>query len=258
MKRYLLLVLLAFGLAACGGEPTPTPDAIATQVAQVQAVAATLTAAAPTFTATPEPTFTHTATATATPTPAPTDTSTPTPTVTSTPTPTIAPTDTPTWTPTPKPTQAPIPPTPTNTPAPPLNVTYRDFHYECQGNKPWTQGRPPYQTVQGYRSFQTLMVITNKTNDRTLEASWKPDKWIVADGQTEWEEAYAWQWAPSGGSPYPLPPVHPGATQSWTWMCYPVPHGAWVKAAEFTAWGHTYRFDFPKPNVGDYNYYDCP
>jgi hypothetical protein len=41
-------------------------------------------------------------------------------------------------------------------------------------------------------------------------------------------------------------------------VCFPLPEDAWVKAAAFTAWGHTYRFEFPKPSCGDFNYYDCP
>jgi hypothetical protein len=41
-------------------------------------------------------------------------------------------------------------------------------------------------------------------------------------------------------------------------MCYPIPQGAWVQAAEFTAWGHTYRFEFPKPGAGEFNYHACP
>ena len=118
-------------------------------------------------------------------------------------------------------------------------------------------GRPPYRSVSGYRSFQTLMVVTNQTTGETLSAPWLPDRWIVTNGKSEWEETYAWQWAPAGGSVYEQPPIGPGATKSWTWLCYPVPKGAWVKAVEFTAWGHTYRFDFPKPNYGDFNYYDC-
>ena len=255
MARLYPFVLIACLALSCGGPPPPTPDAIGTQVAQVQAVAATLTAAAPTHTATPEPTLTPTATATATYTPTPTPTWTPT--ATNTPTSTPTPTETSTLTPTPKPTKAPKP-TATKTAVPELEVTYRDLHYECQGNAPWTQGGPPYQTVQGYRSFQTLMVMTNHTKVKTLDPPWWPNRWIVTDGNSEWDETYAWQWTPYGGSRYPLPPVSPGATQSWTWLCYPVPRGAWVKAAEFIAWGHTYRFDFPKPNIGDYNYYNCP
>jgi hypothetical protein len=140
-------------------------------------------------------------------------------------------------------------------------VTYRDYHYECQAHEVWEQGRPPHKTVTGYRSFQTLMVITNHTANKTLDSPWLPDRWIVTDGQSAWEETYAWQWGIREGSAFkafPQPPIVPGATQSWTWLCFPIPRGAWVKAAEFTAWGHTYRFEFPKPNYGDFNYSDCP
>ena len=246
---------MLLSIAGCATPPTPsptaTPDAVATQVAQAQAVAATLTAAAPT--APPSPTATQTSSPTATSTP----TATWTPTVTDTPTATPSPTPSPTLTPTLVPTKPPRP-TATRTLVPELSVTYRDLHYECQGNRPMTQERPPYQTVQGYRSFQTLMVITNQTKDKTLDPPWIPNRWIVTDGKTEWEETYIWQWVRRGQPPFPQPPIGPGATASWTWLCYPLPRGAWVKVAEFTAWGHTYRFEFPKPQYGEYNYYDCP
>ena len=248
---YLVLTALPFLLVGCGAPATATPDVIATQVVQAQAVAATLTASAPTATPTPTPAPTDTPTATPTPTNTPTATWTPSPTPTSTPT------DTPTWTPTAKPTQKPKP-APTKTPVPELLVTYRDLHYECQGNKVWTRGRPPYGSVWGYRSFQALMVISNQTADKTLEAPWLPDKWTITDGSTEREDAYAWQWVAVGQPPYPQPIVGPGASASWTWMCYPLNPGEWVKAAQFTAWGHTYRFEFPKPGIGDFNYYNCP
>lgn len=244
MRLFNALLLLVICLAGCTGEATLTPDAVATQVAVLRDAYATLTAEAPT----PAPTFTPSPTATPTTTPTPTQTATPT----QTPTPTATPTITPTLTPTVAPVVV-----ATSRPAAELSVTYRDFHYECQGFKPWTQADPPNQTVQGYRAFQTLMVITNNSKDKTLEPSWKPNRWILTDGSTEWEETYAWQWT-VGDTRYPLPEIPPGGTASWTYLCYPVPQGAWVKAAEFTAWGRTYRFDFPKPNYGDFNYYDCP
>jgi hypothetical protein len=168
-------------------------------------------------------------------------------------TPTTMPTETPTTTPTMTPT-----PQPTAIPQPELSVTFRDFHYECQGFRAWTQHYPPNQTVQGYRSFQTLMVVTNNSQNKTLDPPWRPDRWIVTDGNTEWEETYMWQWGPARGEPYELPPVEPGATASWTWLCYPLPQNAWVKSVEFTAWGRTYYFQFPKPSYGDHNYYNCP
>jgi hypothetical protein len=100
--------------------------------------------------------------------------------------------------------------------------------------------------------------ITNQTADSTLEPPWMPERWIVTDGQREWEETYAWQWGKEEGGAYDQPAIGPGATASWTWLCYPLPQGAWVKAADFTAWGHTYRFEFPKPAPGEFNYHDCP
>lgn len=243
MRLFNALLLLVICLAGCTGEATLTPDAVATQVAVLRDAYATLTAEAPT----PAPTFTPSPTATPTTTPTPTQTATPT----QTPTPTATPTITPTLTPTVAPVVV-----ATSRPAAELSVTYRDFHYECQGNETWTTSSG--ESIQGYRSFQTLMVITNNSLDKTLEPPWKPDRWIVTDGTTEWEETRRWQWVSANREFYTMPAVAPGATASWTYLCFPLPQGAWVKAAEFTAWGRTYRFDFPKPNYGDYNYYDCP
>lgn len=54
MTRYLILVLLALGIAACGGPATAAPDAVATQIAVEEAAHATMTARAPTATDIPD------------------------------------------------------------------------------------------------------------------------------------------------------------------------------------------------------------
>ena len=227
-----LLVVVALVLGACGTPVPAAPDLVATEVAVQRAAAATLTAEAPT------PTRTATQTATAT------DTATPTA------TPTSAPTSTATAT-------ATTPARPTPTPTAELLVTFKDFHYECEYEE-HIQLRPPYQTVRGYRHFQMLMVVSNLTADRTLQPPWMPDRWILTDGEAEWEELYAWQWRRTINDPeYVQPPVGPGQTAEWTWVCLPVPRGAWVKAAEFTAWGRVYRSEFPNPSPGAFNYTDC-
>jgi hypothetical protein len=223
-----LLILGLLATVGCGGTPTATPDLVATEVAVRRAAIATLTAEAPTATKTP----THTATATATRTP--TSTSSATATATRVPS-----------------------PTPTSTAE--LSVTYQGCHYECE-TEPWEcRYPPPYEeSVRGYRSFQTLMVILNLTTDKTVEPPWKPDRWILTDGEREWEETRVWQWKPIGGDFYPQPPIGPGARATWTFVCFPVPRDAWVKAAEFTAWGYTYRFEFPNPYYGECTWYSCP
>jgi hypothetical protein len=226
-----LLAAVVSTLTGCSASPTATPDLVATEVAVQKAAAATLTAEAPT------PTLTATPTNTPTVAPSPTATSMPT----GTPTPTHAATQ---------------PARRSPTPTPELSVTYQDFHYECQYDA-WTQGRPPYQTVRGYRSFQTLMVITNLATDKTLQPPWMPDRWIVTDGKAEWQETYAWQWYRTGQAAWTQPAVGPGQTAQWTWLCFPVPRGAWVTAAEFTAWGRVYRSEFPNPAPGAFNYIDC-
>ena len=255
-----ILVALAVLLSG-GGDGAGTGTAEPTKVAAIVEATVTLiprpshTAMPPEATASP----TSTALPTGTPTPAPTRTPHPTSTPRATPTRTRAPTRTaaPTATATKKPRSTSMP-VATRTPVPELLVTWQDFHYECQGYLELTQGRPPHETVSGYRSFQALMVITNQTADSTLEPPWMPERWIVTDGHSEWEETYAWQWSAEGGGAYDQPSIGPGATASWTWLCYPLPEGAWVKAADFAAWGHTYRFEFPKPESGEFNYYVCP
>jgi serine/threonine protein kinase len=266
----LIVVLVVLALLVGGGEDgVGDKTAEPTQVAGIVEATVTLiprpssTPVQPTATASP----TRTSSPTDTPTTVPTDTARPT--ATRTPRPTNTPRATPTRTRAPTNTTAPTPtatkkprstsmPVAPSTPVPELLVIWQDFHYECQGYLEWTQGRPPHETVSGYRGFQALMVITNQTADSTLEPPWMPERWIVTDGQREWEETYAWQWGKEEGGAYDQPAIGPGATASWTWLCYPLPQGAWVKAADFTAWGHTYRFEFPKPAPGEFNYHDCP
>ncbi|MBA7619587.1 hypothetical protein ES703_26926 [subsurface metagenome] len=218
-------------VASCAGDPAATPDLIATEVAVRKAAIATLTADAPT----------------ATPTPTPTNTATPTPPATATRTPTSTPTMTATLKP---------PPSPTPTTSPELSITYDGCFYECQG-EPLTgrDGEP----VAGYRRFQTTIAIHNLTSDKTLEPPWGPDRWILTDGETEWEETGFWEWIAHRGAPfYPKPPIAPGARVTWTFMCYPVPRESWVKAVEFSAWGRTYVVEFPNPYYGQCSWYSCP
>jgi hypothetical protein len=268
MKRYIPLGLALFLLAACGGEPTPTPDAVATQIAVEKAAHATMTAEAPTVTKTSLPTHTPTATATptSTHTPTVTDTSTPTATDTSTPTqtpiPTNTPTDipTPTWTPspsslptsTPKPTSKPKP-QPTPTPKPELVITYQDFHYDCV-KRYWGE-------TWGYRAFQTLMVIKNNSADKTVEAPWKPTRWIVANWRNPEETretGRVWEWVHRDKGFYPEPSIPPGGTARWTYIAFPLDRWEYVRAAEFDWEGQTYRFEFPRPEYGgEYNMWDC-
>jgi hypothetical protein len=242
-------------------QATPLVIVITSQPVQPPATQPPVPADTPLPATTPLPTPTLQPPDTPLPTPTPLPTYTPLPTHTPLPTYTLPPTDTPLPpTPLPAPTQRPEP-TATEPPLPELSVTFRDFHYECRLNEVWTRGRPPYGDAYGDRSFQALMVITNQTADKTLEPLWRPDRWIVTDGSTEWEETYAWQYGKREGGvvkTYPQPPIVPGDTQTWTWVCYPMPRGAWVKAAEFTAWGQTYRFEFPKPAPGEFNYVNCP
>jgi hypothetical protein len=249
VKHYMVLVLALCLLGACGGEPTPTPDLVATQIAVEKAAHGTMTAEAPTPTDTP--------TCTATPTPTNTATHTPTPTPTATSTPTASPTLTPTATATltAKPTSKPKP-TLTSTPAPDLVVTYQDHHYECQ-KREWFSGGWP---IWGYRSFQTLMIIKNNS-DKTVEAPWKPSRWIIANWRNPDEERVSrsvWEWVDRNTGFYPEPVIPPGGTARWTYLAFPLHRWEYVKAVEFDRWDQTYRFELPRPAYGgEYNMWDC-
>jgi len=244
MSRFLVLTLLCLSLVGCSS------------VTKVVVVTST-----PTFAETPSPTVTPIPTETpdilamveaaleATRAALPTDTSLP-PTYTPLPTYTPYPTYTPNATDTPKPTAKPKPRA-TSTPAAELLVSYQDLHYECQNNRVWHYG---ILDVQGYRSFQVLQVITNLTTDKTLDY-WRPAYWELTDGTSVWTEGKVWQWVVDE-KPYSRPPIGPGATARWTWLCYPIPQGAWVNAVIFQAWNQTYRFDFPKPGYGEFNYFE--
>ncbi len=65
MTRYVILILLALVITACGGSPASTLDLVATQVGVDEAAHATMTAKAPTTT--PKPTITSTPTPTSIP-----------------------------------------------------------------------------------------------------------------------------------------------------------------------------------------------
>ena len=130
-------------------------------------------------------------------------------------------------------------------------MTYQDFHYECQ--------KISWGSVWGYRSFQTLMVLTNNS-DKNVEAPWKPNRWIVANYRNPQEERVspiAWEWVSRKGF-YPEPLIAPGGTARWTYLAFPLDRWEYVKAVEFDRWDHTYRFELPRPAYGgEYNMWDC-
>lgn len=226
-RPILALVILMIVLAGCRVQPTPTPTPIPSPTPTNTPIPPTLT---------PSPTPTATATATATPT----GTLTPTPTAI------------PTYTPTPQ-------PLPTATPRPVVKVEYRDLHYECQQNKDWTRGLPPYGTTRGYRSLQVAMIVTN-LDDKPIQPPWMPSRWILTDGVSQVIETYSWQWVYARDPRFfPQPVIQLGEMQGWTWLVYPIEKGWWVAAIEWDYEGKTYRQDLPKPNIvfGDFNYVDC-
>ena len=259
VKDVLALMAIVLLLVGCVGRAAPTPDTIATDVAHAEAVAGTLTAAAPSPSCTPTSTQTPSPTATATPTPTPTSTLTSTPTDTPSPTSTATATPTPTSTPSPVPKRSKKPlPQPTPTPKPPIVVTYQDFHYECQ-KREWRSSTSGL--VWGYRSFQTLMIVKNQSADKTIEAPWKPSRWIVANYHNPAEQrvsTWVWEWVDRNRNFYPEPAIGPGGTARWTYIAFPLDRWEYVKAAEFDRWGKTYRFEFPRPEYpGEYNMWDC-
>ncbi len=220
-------------------------------------------------------------TATATPVPAATAVPTATATVTAEPTATTAPTDTPapTDTATTEPAAPPSAAGDTSPPAgaadqvasgassqgrgKPLAVEFTDPHYEC-----WQQCLGSVD-VWGYRSLQVLMKVANRADDRTLPGrpveraddntvGWQPSRWIVTDGSSEWTIDSNFEWTRSEGEFWTIPDVPPGGSAEFTFLAFPVPYGAWVKAVEYEdPWGNLYRQDFPKPEPGQLNYVDC-
>lgn len=235
MKRLPLLALVVL-LAACSPTPTPTPEP----------------------TATTEPTL------------APVPTSTPAPTLT------VAPTASPEPTVTAEPTTAPTPVATTGGAAGagaavavvaprgarPLRVEFTNTHYECWQTCLYYDDTPQW----GYRSFQSLMVVENVSADRTLEGgrsddgeqAWEPSRWIITDGAKDWTDTRNWEWRRSEGEFYEVPPVAPGGRAEFTFLAFPIPYGAWVKAVEYVdPWGNLYRQDFAKPEPGQFNYVDC-
>jgi len=193
----------------------------------------------PPASSTPQPT----AIATATPPEEPTDTAEPTDVAT----PTLTPTDVVEPTETGVPTRAPRP----------LNVTFTDLHYECR--KTCTQqGRPPHENRWSYRYLQVLMVVENRSPVLTVPENWEPSRWIVTDGERDWDETYFGRWAYEGHDA-PIPPaLEPGARVEWTFNAIHLSSGAWVRAVEYVdPWGNLYRQELPKPSEGQFNWSDC-
>ena len=135
---FLLALILAGLLAACGSDAPQAPPAADQPTAAVSTATVIPTPTdepAATLTATPTPTPTPQPTATPTPTPAPEPTATPTP----TPMPTATPTPTPMPTPTPEPTA-----TPTPTPMPTATPTRRPCPRQPRSQPPRLHLRPDH------------------------------------------------------------------------------------------------------------------
>lgn len=219
--------------------PSATADSLATEEAIAARIFATLTASAPTVTDTPSKT------------PSPSPTLTPTETVTPVPA-----TDTPTPRPEPTATWTPEPPTPTKVPE--LVVEWRKLHYECQGGRVWQWGLGTDLTYSGYRSFQVEVGIINNST-RAVEPYWGVTRWLITDGVNTREDTKVWEWYGPRREKYDQPVILPGASATWTEMCYPLNQGEWVSAAEFDWGGHTYRGEFDLGPYGDaHNYVNCP
>lgn len=241
LRRELLMFALLVGLGACGGEPKE--DAAPAAIDGPKTTETTAAAAPAASTSTAEPTTNPTATVTVELTAAATATEEP----------------------------ASIPATPTAAAAPvaasvtarqssdrPLKVSFTNLHYECM-RECWQQGRPPHESKWGYYSLQVLMTVENVSPDKTLNSPWIVSRWTITDGVKTWTDNYAWQWTRGDdGGVFDQPAVPPGGKNEWTWLAFPVPHGAWVSGIEYTdPWGNTYRQGLSKPAFGEYDYQDC-
>ena len=132
-------------------------------------------------------------------------------------------------------------------------MEWRKLHYECQGYKVWREWRPG-----GYRSFQLELAIQNHS-DRAVEPPWSVSKWEITDGVNVREDTTDWEWVSRSDELYQKPVIQPGASATWTFLCYPLEKGEWVKAAELEWGGHTYRGEFDLGTYGDaHNYVNCP
>ena len=140
----------------------------------------------------------------------------------------------------------------------PLEVNFINPHYNCEFSD-YT-----YEIVDGvehkiwaYRSFQIDMFITNNSSE-TIEAPWRPTRWIITDGLHETVNDMMWEWAKGGTKPYEQPTIYPGQKAGWTWGAMPVGENEWVKAVEFYYGGHIYREEFDLgPYHAAYDYKRC-
>lgn len=159
------------------------------------------------------------------------------------------------------PTAPPSPPT--STPAPQataapavatrdLEVTFLNPHYDCQKTE-WGDDPP----IWGYRSFQVDMYITNRS-PLPVESPWKPKRWIITDGGSEYVNDRMWQWVSRSRDFYEQPVIQPGGSAGWTFLAFPIDRNQWVKAVEFVWNEQVYRQEFDLGPYGNsYNYKDC-
>lgn len=240
LRRGMLLFALLVGLGACGGEPKE--DAAPAAIDGPMTTETTATVAPLVSTATSEPTINSTATVTAEPTEDPTATEEPT----SAPVPTAA-------------AAASIasPVVARQSSDRPLKVSFTNLHYECE--RACLSPRDAAHSAWGYYMLQVLMTVENTSPDKTLDQPWKVSTWTITDGAKTWSENFTWQWTRGDfGGLFEQPAIPPGGKNEWTWICFPIPFGAWVSAIEYAdPWGNTYRQVVPRPAFGEYNYQDC-
>lgn len=150
-----------------------------------------------------------------------------------------------------------------NIPAPPagardLEVIFSQPRYQC------LQSAFGFENIAGelwrpwvYRSFQINMSIHN-LNTTPLRPIYKPTRWIITDGVTEYVETISWQEAESGAAADRQQTLHydDGATE--TWYMVSLKREDWVKAVEFEWNGQVYRTEFDLTQArNEANYKDC-
>ncbi len=159
--------------------------------------------------------------------------------------------------------KAPDVPVSTNIPAPPagardLEVTFSYPKYQC------LQSAFGFENIAGelwrpwvYRSFQIDMSIHN-LNTTPLRPIYKPTRWIITDGVTEFVETISWQAVKSGVAADRQQTLHYDDDATETWYMVSLGREDWVKAVEFEWNGQVYRTEFDLTQArNEANYKDC-
>lgn len=131
-----------------------------------------------------------------------------------------------------------------------LKIDFINPHYNCnRGN-----GSNDF-----YRYFQIDFFITN-TSSETIEAKWKPTRWIIVGGDQTRSDEQMSEWINRRTGFYDQPDILPGGSDGWTYVASRIEMWEWVQAVEWEYKGQTYRQEFENNaiNRSEWNYKSCP